>query len=363
MKEYLVSERIRASSVKQYHLTSDSSNITVTKICLGYLLHLVSIELTDPYLNEYPLWQYATGFWSQHYRSIINSQSDQSVDLLGYELITSGSYSSYTWLRFCNQDVISLRRLLWIPEEEIDHHYRFSILYNMSLLGCSGLVQMLIDKGADVDVEGGHFGTALVAASFMDYDHIVKLLLHHGASAKVESALWIASYRGHEKVVQLLLGHGVGLNWAIGEGDFEIPFQTSSSTAFQAASACGHERVVQLLIDHGADVEAKWKYHGTALIAASSGGHAQVVRLLIENGADVNAHSGKYGNALIAASFGGHTQVVRLLIENGADVNAHSGKYGNALIAASFGGHTQVVRLLIENGADVNTLENTVAYW
>jgi ankyrin repeat protein len=41
---------------------------------------------------------------------------------------------------------------------------------------------MLLDRGADVNAQGGHYGSALQAASFGGHENVVRMLLvRHGA--------------------------------------------------------------------------------------------------------------------------------------------------------------------------------------
>ena len=40
---------------------------------------------------------------------------------------------------------------------------------------------MLLDKGADINAQGGDYGTALLAASLGGHDQIVQMLLDKGA--------------------------------------------------------------------------------------------------------------------------------------------------------------------------------------
>jgi ankyrin repeat protein len=123
------------------------------------------------------------------------------------------------------------------------------------------VVELLLDKGADVNAQGGGYGNALEAASDS----------------------------GHEKVVELLLAKGADVN---AQGGYY-------GNALQAASySSGHEKVVELLLAKGADVNAQGGRYGNALQVASYGGHETVVELLLKEGADVNAQGGYFGNAL-----------------------------------------------------------------
>ncbi|EDU43191.1 ankyrin repeat domain containing protein [Pyrenophora tritici-repentis Pt-1C-BFP] len=141
----------------------------------------------------------------------------------------------------------------------------------------------------------GDYRNALQAASERGHTEIVKLLLDKGADVNAQgglhgNALQAASERGHAEVVKLLLDNGADVN-AQG-GDY--------GNALQAASERGHKEVVELLLDNGADVNAQGGDYRNALQAASEGGHTEVVELLLDKGADVNAQGGfgLHGNAL-----------------------------------------------------------------
>ncbi|KAJ7249822.1 ankyrin repeat domain-containing protein [Mycena rebaudengoi] len=220
------------------------------------------------------------------------------------------------------------------------------LLYVSSSFSHMEMVELLLEKGVDVNVSGWKYGNALQAASYHGQEAVVRLLIEKGADVSAQggqygNALQAASYWGHEAIVQLLIEKGADVNAQGGE----------YGNALQAA---GHEAIVQLLIEKGADVNAQGGKYGNVLQAASYWRHEAIVQLLIEKGADVNAQGGEYGNALQAASCRGHETIVQLLIEKGADVNAQGGKYGNVLQAESYWGHEAIVQLLIEKGADVN---------
>jgi ankyrin repeat protein len=235
-------------------------------------------------------------------------------------------------------------------------------LYVAASGGFLEMVDLLLENGADVRVQGGIFGTALQAASMEGHDAVVQLLIEHGANVNIKTGIYgtslqAASAKGHETTVRLLLENSADVN--IHGGEF--------CTALHAASHYGHEKIVQLLLTHGSTVDAhSWPW-GTALHVGSMCGHEAVIKLLIKHGADVNDQNNTAycGTALQRASLRGHTGTVRLLVENGADVNTPAGEDGTALQAASAMGHEAVVRFLLENGADVNACggEFTTALW
>lgn len=72
---------------------------------------------------------------------------------------------------------------------------------------------MLLEKGANVNVQGCRYGSALYAASIRGHKQIVQILLDKGADVNAQrgdygNALQVASLRGHKQVLWMLLGAG-----------------------------------------------------------------------------------------------------------------------------------------------------------
>ena len=77
----------------------------------------------------------------------------------------------------------------------------------------SSVVRLLLEHGADTNVQNRHGRTPLHFASFSGAVEVVPLLLEHGANVEVKgddgmTALQEAVGRGHDKVVALLREHG-----------------------------------------------------------------------------------------------------------------------------------------------------------
>ena len=72
---------------------------------------------------------------------------------------------------------------------------------------------MLLDKGADVNAQGGTYGSALQAASFGGHHKVVRLLLNHHALVNQKdiqgrTPFRLASAGGRMKVVEILSSFG-----------------------------------------------------------------------------------------------------------------------------------------------------------
>jgi ankyrin repeat domain-containing protein 50 len=225
------------------------------------------------------------------------------------------------------------------------------LLYVVSLQGCYYLVRaLLLEHKADVNAQGGYFGTALQAVAYQGFIDIVVLLLDRGANVNAQggfygTALQAAADRSSTNIIALLLERGANVN---AQGGFY-------GTALQAAAVAQDSTdTISLLLDHGANVNAQCGQFSTALQAAVAQGSTDAVSLLLDRGANINAQGGFYGTALQAAAAQGSTDTVSLLLNRGANVNAQGGFYGTALQAAVYWGFIDIATLLLAYGANIN---------
>ena len=165
--------------------------------------------------------------------------------------------------------------------------------YSVSRFCGMATISLLLDRGADINAVGGHYGTPLAAAALS----------------------------GNKDIVSLLLDRGADIN-AVG-GEYGTPL----ATAAYSESA----EIVSLLLDRGADINAMGGTYGTPLAAAAATGNKDIVFLLLDRGADIDAVGGKYGTSLAAAAFHGSTDTVSILLEHGADIRSVGGSYSTTL--------------------------------
>ena len=212
-------------------------------------------------------------------------------------------------------------------------------------------LQLLIDKGADVNAQGGEYGNALQAAASHGNIDAIQLLLDKGADVNAQGGMYgntlqAAVFKCNVEAVELLLGKGADMN-------AQSIFYGS---ALQAAASCGNVDAMKMFLNNGANVNSQGGEYGTALQAAAFHGQVEAIRILLDKGADVNADGGRYGNALQAIATCDSVEAMQILLDKGADINAQAGEYGNALQAAAYCGSVEAIHLLVDNGANVNTV-------
>lgn len=289
-------------------------------------------------------------------------------------------------------------------------------VYLAAASGHAAALSILIDQGADINVDCGKYGSPLHAACYRGHEQVVAELLRHNASStcgtKFENALDACARGDNEKIAVILVQSGVIKTQA----DYEHALQTAAEFGFTSllnelqsarfdqfsqddtldkkkerttkaikggqlgvlqtflsravepstmlapcaiatAATYGHNDIIRFLLGIGMDLEAEGEF-GTPLRSACLMGRTSTVRLLLEHGAGAKPGSLDI-DALHTAAATGHSAIVRLLIEAGADVRkpcrGGTPTFRTALEAAAYNGHEGVVAILVDAGADVHT--------
>uniref|UniRef100_A0A3Q0SDQ1 Kinase D-interacting substrate 220b n=1 Tax=Amphilophus citrinellus TaxID=61819 RepID=A0A3Q0SDQ1_AMPCI len=215
--------------------------------------------------------------------------------------------------------------------------------------GSLEIVQELIRRGANVNLDDVDCWSALISAAKEGHVEVVKELLENSAYIEHRdmggwTALTWASYKGRVEVTKLLLEHGANPNTTGQYSVYPIIW----------AAGRGHADIVKLLLQNGAKVNCSDKYGTTPLIWAARKGHFDCVMHLLENGADVDQEGANSMTALIVAVKGGYTEVVKELLKRNPNVNMTDKDGNTALMIAAKEGYTEIVQDLLDAGTYVN---------
>lgn len=337
-----------------------------------------------------PLAMYAAKYWFHHAR--IAGKDSSSVTDLAMELCEK-QQSFVNWLRLYNPPLRTFFENSLTPFGPLD--IRAPIHY-AARAGLADLTRGLLDSGADGNVldeqDGNLYSTRPLQAAIAsplevsepslkvterEKLNVVQVLLERGADINAEggkcnsasTALQEASIGGFDEIVRTLLESGADPNApcrrhdSASKSDHDAPC-SYHDTALRLASEGGHHQIVGMLADKGAHLEFYVRNKGTALRTAAKYGHSQVIEKLLDNGVIIDAES---GIALRSASSKGHLKTVAMLLDKGANINA-VGSSGPALtpalIHASHYGHEDVALMLLQRGADPNlAVEGGLGGW
>lgn len=244
----------------------------------------------------------------------------------------------------------------WYPPIEVDSQTDSN--HDTALtVACSGghedLVQLLLNRGPDVEHRDKKGFTSLMLAATAGHAKIVEILLNNQAELEAQSertkdtALSLACSSGRYEVVEILLARGANKEHR----------NVSDYTPLSLAASGGYVSIIKLLLTHGAEINSRTgsKLGISPLMLAAMNGHAQTVKLLLDMGSDINAQIETNRNtALTLACFQGRVDVVSLLLDRKANAE-HRAKTGlTPLMEAASGGFVDVGRVLLDKGADVN---------
>ena len=202
------------------------------------------------------------------------------------------------------------------------------------------VAELLIQKGANVNVTDGQGGTPLDLAAQRCHPQVISLLI--SAHADVNKT-------ANNGYTPLLVAANVTTD--SGRRVVGAQFTTHGTEPIFDGPPCDEAAMVRLLLAGGANPNVAGGEGETPLLLAAQNGNADAVKLLLKAGAKVDAAAGNGATALIMASYTGHADVVTVLLAAGANANASLRDGTTALAAANLQGHSDVAGLLKAAGA------------
>ncbi len=199
-------------------------------------------------------------------------------------------------------------------------------------------------QGYPLDSEDENGNTLLLTAILSGQEKIAQILIEKGADVNVQphshglSPLMVASVRAMENVVPVIIAHGARVN-ATGK---------RGQTALYLATFSKKSKIVQDLLEAGADPNLADEQNQGPLYLATLKGEQEMVRMLLDKGADVHIKAGELEHsALMAAAIRGEYEIAEMLMEKGALFHIQDKQGMTALMFAGQHGHADIVNLML----------------
>ena len=220
--------------------------------------------------------------------------------------------------------------------------------------GDPAVVELLLDRGADIEARDFDGGTVLIRAAGRNKSDVVRALLERGADVAavdrddMTPLHWAADSNSDPGVVEALLEHGAEVD-AI-SNSMGTPLMTTMYRSNNMA-------VIRALLEGGADVEAT----GIRRKSVDMGRIATTTRRSCfccwSTGGGVTTRD-EYDNTVAHTAAERHgPEVMEMLIERGADIDV-ANQHGRRPIHFAAARDRRLVEMLVEQGADIHAGED-----
>ena len=210
--------------------------------------------------------------------------------------------------------------------------------------GNNDIVSYLITHGADVDRKDNAGQTALHLTCFFT---IVEIIVDGGANVNVQddkgrTPLMIHAVNGSKDIVSYLITHGANVH-------------RRDAAGRTALHLTGHLTIVKILVDGGANVNVQDDKGRTPLMIHAEKGNNDIVSYLVAHGADVHRKDSKGQTALYHSG----STIISLLVDHGSNIEERDCCQFTPLVHAALRGDQILAWQLIKCGADVKQLGMT----
>lgn len=205
-----------------------------------------------------------------------------------------------------------------------------------ALMGKTESVELLLQRGAEIDATDDEGNTALTLAIFLAHAETAELLINSGADLHIENhdgASPIDTLNAPWEMTQFVTRPmGIKLERETFEanrakirellsGKVALPEATDPKSDVWKAAASGDIGAIESYIEAGGDLDVlDGAFRLSALEWSALHGQPEAAEILLAHGADPNRRNGSSGSTpLHAAAFLGKPDIVKLLLAKGAD--------------------------------------------
>ena len=257
----------------------------------------------------------------------------------------------YCWETNTNYEAVKLMLDLGFPVAQIERSHGYTALHNAAWAGSADLVDLLIARGAPVDIVDPTYDAAPLG--FAMHDCLVEKRHPDGEFGRVAKSLIEAGSPWD------------ALDYPTGDARLDDVFMEYLPHRIDGAALLGDEALVLRLLGE----EPFTDDLALALAGAAKGGHSALCCGLLERGSGVNSVAGRDQStplmyALRGSSAPASGEIVRLLIDAGADVGVRN-RYGTLAlhVAVWCGASLETIRLLLRLGASTHIdIKNQFGY-
>lgn len=255
-------------------------------------------------------------------------------------------------LHICKHNEIFKRLLKYDLNINDQNNNGFTPLHIITQKGNLEIVNLLIDKGALLDIKSNYGNTALHYAIQNKYEDVSKLLIDKGADVNIVNnqnvypihrAIDISSI----SIVKHLVENGA---------DLDVKNHNGLNVL---SMVCCHSNIEILRYLFRQDqMDSQCNFKCTALHYAVSRGNNEIIKFLIDHKANLNILDYRDKTPIYIAVIKGNIDIVEYLIKHGADLYFDKAKPNLLLQAACIEGYDDIMELLIREGMDIYSLDN-----